>query len=204
MSEIFNVLTRMSDAIATTFGENCEVVVHDLNHELGNTIAYIKNGHVSNRKLGDGASALVLDAFNHTDTHPPDKLNYIINDGGKHIKCSSLFFNDNDNDKLRYILSINFDISHLIRTQEAINQLVAHEKEEQIAGFPVDVNDMLDRLIFQSVEKVGKPIDEMNYKEKSVAIKFLDECGAFLIKKAGDKVAEVFGISKYTIYNHMK
>ncbi|KFZ26802.1 MAG: YheO-like PAS domain protein [Candidatus Izimaplasma bacterium HR2] len=202
MKEMFNVLTRMGDAIAKTFGDNCEVVVHNLNNELENTISYIKNGHVSNRKLGDGASALVLNAFSHSDIKHEDKLNYIIRDGDKYIKCSSLFFNENDT--LSYIFAINFDISHLIRTQEAINQLVVHEKEEQFDKFPVDVNDMLDRLILQSVDKVGKPIDKMNYKEKSIAIKFLDECGAFLIKKAGDKVAEVFGISKYTIYNHMK
>ncbi len=202
MKEMFNVLSRMGDAIAKTFGNNCEVVVHDLNNELENTISYIINGHVSNRSLGDGASALVLNAFNHLDIHHEDKLNYIIRDGDKYIKCSSLFFNEND--KLRYILAINFDISHLIKTQEAINQLVVHENEEEFDRFPVDVNDMLDRLILQSVDKVGKPIDKMNYKEKSIAIKFLDECGAFLIKKAGDKVAEVFGISKYTIYNHMK
>jgi len=202
MKEMFSVLTRMGDAIVKTFGYNCEVVVHDLNNELENTIAYIKNGHVSNRKLGDGASALVLNAISHSNINHEDKLNYIIRDGDKYIKCSSLFFKDDD--KLRYILAINFDISHLIRTQEAINQIIVHEKEEQFDQFPVDVNDMLDRLILQSVDKVGKPIDKMNYKEKSIAIKFLDECGAFLIKKAGDKVAEVFGISKYTIYNHMK
>lgn len=202
MNEMFNVLTRMSDAIAKTFGDNCEVVIHDLNNELESTISYIKNGHVSNRKLGDGASALVLNVFSHSEIQHEDKLNYIIKDGEKHIKCSSLFFKENEN--LRYILSINFDISYLIRTQEAIQQLVVHEKEEKFDRFPVDVNEMLDQLIIQSVEKVGKPIDEMNYKEKSIAIKFLDDGGAFLIKKAGDKVAEVFGISKYTIYNHMK
>ena len=202
MDDILSVLKRMGDAIARTFGDNCEVVVHDLKNERENTIVYIKNGHVSNRKLGDGASALVLNAINQTETKHQDKLNYIIKDGGKYIKCSSLFFNDLD--ALRYIFAINFDISHLIRTQEAINQLIVHEEEDQIDRFPVDVNDMLDRLIVQSVDKVGKPIDQMNYKEKSIAIKYLDECGAFLIKKAGDKVAEVFGISKFTIYNHMK
>lgn len=201
MKEMFGILTRMGDAITKTFGTNCEVVVHDLNNKLDNTIVYIKNGHVSNRNLGDGASALAMDVFNHMDVFHKDKLNYIIRDGDKYIKCSSLFFNEED--KLRYILSINFDITELIKTQEAINQLIVHE-EEQVDKFPVDVNDMLDRLILQSVEKVGKPIEQMNYKEKSIAIKFLDECGAFLIKKAGDKVAEVFGISKYTIYNHMK
>lgn len=202
MKEMFSVLSRMGDAIASTFGIQCEVVIHDLQNELENTIVYIKNGQVSNRQLGDGASALVLDTINHMEMEHQDKLNYIIRDQEKYIKCSSLFFNESE--KLRYILSINYDITHLIKTQEVIAQLVVHEKEETFDAFPVDVNDMLDRLIIQSIEKVGKPIEEMNYKEKSIAIKFLNECGAFLIKKAGDKVAEVFGISKYTIYNHMR
>jgi predicted transcriptional regulator YheO len=63
---------------------------------------------------------------------------------------------------------------------------------------------MLKRLIEQSVDIVGKPVEEMTYKEKAEAIKFLNECGAFLITKATDVVAEYFGISKYTIYNHIK
>jgi predicted transcriptional regulator YheO len=192
----------MGDAIAKTFGDNCEVVVHDLNNELENTIVYIRNEHVTNRKLGDGASALVLDAINQTDVNHEDQLNYIIKEGDKIIKCSSLFFKEND--VLRYIFAINFDVTYLIKTQEAINQLVAHDSNDRFDKAPVDVNDMLNRLIIQSIDKVGKPIEDMNYKEKSIAIKYLDECGAFLIKKAGDKVAEVFGISKYTIYNHMK
>ena len=202
MSDILNVLTRMGNAISTTFGENCEVVIHDLSKELDKTIIYIINGHVSNRKLGDGASVLVMDSFSNLDLKQEDKLNYIIKDGDKFIKCSSLFFTEED--KLKYIFAINFDVSQLIKSQEAINQLIVYEKEEKLDNFPVDVNEMLDRLIIQSIDIIGKPINKMSYKEKSIAIKFLNESGAFLITKAADKVAEVFGISKYTIYNHMK
>ena len=96
MKEMYNILTRMADAIAKTFGDNCEVVIHDLNNELENTISYIKNGHVTNRKLGDGASALVLDVINHSEMNHEDELNYVIRDGEKYIKCSSLFFKEND------------------------------------------------------------------------------------------------------------
>ena len=44
----------------------------------------------------------------------------------------------------------------------------------------------------------------MNKEDKIRAIQFLEEAGAFLITKSGDKVSEYFGISKYTLYNYME
>ena len=35
------------------------------------------------------------------------------------------------------------------------------------------------------------------------AIRFLNECGAFLIAKAGPRVCQYFGISKYTLYSYL-
>jgi predicted transcriptional regulator YheO len=35
------------------------------------------------------------------------------------------------------------------------------------------------------------------------AVRFLDEKGAFLSKKAGDKVTKYYDISKYTLYNYL-
>ncbi|HOR12926.1 MAG TPA: PAS domain-containing protein, partial [Clostridia bacterium] len=55
-------LSRLAVALAKQFGDNCEVVVHDLT-KPENTIVAIENGHVSNRKLGDGPSHIVLEAM---------------------------------------------------------------------------------------------------------------------------------------------
>ncbi|MEX6367650.1 helix-turn-helix domain-containing protein [Providencia huaxiensis] len=35
------------------------------------------------------------------------------------------------------------------------------------------------------------------------AIKFFDDRGAFLIKKAGEKICEFLNISKYTLYTYL-
>ena len=42
----------------------------------------------------------------------------------------------------------------------------------------------------------------MNKEDKVIAIQFLNDSGAFLITKSGDKVANYFGISKYTLYSY--
>lgn len=42
----------------------------------------------------------------------------------------------------------------------------------------------------------------MTKEDKVKAIQFLNDSGAFLITKSGDKVATYFGISKYTLYSY--
>ena len=63
--------------------------------------------------------------------------------------------------------------------------------------------DLLDDLIAQSVALVGKPAALMTREEKVKAIRFLNDTGAFLITKSGDKVCKHFGISKYTLYSYI-
>ena len=41
----------------------------------------------------------------------------------------------------------------------------------------------------------------MTREDKIQAIKFLNDHGALLITKAGDKISKYFGISKYTLYS---
>ena len=65
------------------------------------------------------------------------------------------------------------------------------------------MNDLLDELIDQSVRLVGKPVALMTRDDKVRAIGFLNDSGAFLITKAGQKVCNYFGISKYTLYSYM-
>ena len=35
------------------------------------------------------------------------------------------------------------------------------------------------------------------------AIQFLNDAGAFLITKSGDKISKYFGISKFTLYSYI-
>ena len=68
---------------------------------------------------------------------------------------------------------------------------------------PHNVTDLLDELIEQSVRIVGKPVALMTKEDKVKAIGFLNDSGAFLVTKAGQKVCNYFGISKYTLYSYM-
>ena len=100
------------------------------------------------------------------------------------------------------ILAINYDISRLMMVENAIADLISTPQPAEPEKI-VNVNDLLEELIQQSVALVGKPVVLMNKEDKIRAIQFLSQNGAFLVTKSGDKIAKYFGISKYTLYSYI-
>lgn len=200
-----SVLKQVAAALAAQFGSNCEVVVHDLeSQDPAHSIVHIENGHVTGRKVGDGPSNVVLEQIMSHNEDPQDCLGYLCRtDGGKVLKSSTVYVRS-PGGAVSGILSINFDISALLMVEQAVSGITSTpcgRREENIAV--VNVNDMLDGLIEQSVALVGKPAALMNKDDKVRAIQFLSQHGAFLVTKSGDKVAKYFGISKYTLYSYI-
>ena len=200
-----NELKQIARGIAATFGGNCEVVVHDVSGKgTDSTIVAIENGHVTGRKVGDGASQVALEQALMADARPPDRLCYLTKTpDGKILKSSTMYVHGR-NGKVAAILGINYDISALLMVEGAVRELTAAASDP--AAEPqkiVNVNDLLTDLIEQSVALVGKPVALMNKDDKRKAIGFLNQSGAFLVTKSGDKIAKYFGISKYTLYSYL-
>ena len=198
------LLRQVAAGIAAQFGSNCEVAIHDLSRDPDRSIVFIANGHVSGRKVGDGASNVVMEQLRTQDPEPKDHLCYLTKTpDGKILKSSTVYIRDRKG-KVSAILAINYDISRLILMEEALRDLTS--TGEEVPSEPeriTNVSDLLDELIQQSVALVGKPAAVMNKEDKVKAIQFLSQNGAFLITKSGDKVAKYFGISKYTLYSYI-
>ena len=200
-------LERLSKAIAAQFGENCEVAVHDLlTGDREHTVALIENGHVTHRQKGDGPSRVVLEALKSEDQNAlKDSAGYLMRThDGRVLKCATVYIRD-ENGMPEGIFSINYDVTELLTAEHAIGSLLHHQEEEKKTPerIPQSVNELLDDLIEQSVQLVGKPVAMMNKDDKVKAIAFLNKAGAFLITRSGDKVSKYFGISKYTLYSYI-
>ncbi len=200
-------LKQTAHAVAAQFGEKCEVVIHDLTgNELENSIVYIENGDVSGRKVGDGPSQIVLDTFAKRDEADlPDHLAYLLHAPSGRILKSSTVFIRNEQGRIDYIFAINFDVTELQIVNKSVTSFLSFGGEAGDEPEPItsDVNTLLDQLIDRSVELVGVPVRAMSKEDKIKAIQFLNDAGAFLITKSGDKVAKYFGISKYTLYSYV-
>ena len=150
------------------------------------SIVIIENGHVTGRKVGDGASHVAMEQVRNADAQPMDHLSYLTKTpDGKILKSSTMYIRGKGG-KVVAILGINYDISSLLMVESAVRELTAAGDSTQTEPEKIiNVNDVLDELIQQR------------------AIGFLSQSGAFLVTKSGDKVAKYFGISKYTLYSYI-
>ena len=106
VSDNFNVLCDICECIARQFGEDCEVVLHDLTKPYENTVVAIWNGHVTGRKVGDGGTDAGLAILRGT-ANPKDEYCYINTAPNGHIlKSTSKYFVD-ENGKVVGSLCIN-------------------------------------------------------------------------------------------------
>lgn len=202
------MLVSTAHGIARQFGKDCEVCIHDLSvKDLEHTIIFIINGHVSGRKIGDGASKVVLETLEAIEKGDiiVDHLGYrTTTQDGRILKSSTVFLKDSTG-KYRWVLGINYDVTALMNVDAALQSITTVESHDSNGDgqIPLNVNDLLDNLINQSVKRIGKPPALMNKEEKIQAIQFLRDAGAFLITKSGDKVSNFYGISKFTLYSYI-
>ncbi len=204
------LLIQIARGFAKQFGPDCEILIHDLTAgSLEGSIVYIENGHVTHRQTGDGPSRIVLEAAEALQDHPDtlqDQLGYLTKTSDGRILRSSTMYIRDETGQICYLLSVNYDITGLIALEHTIRALTETENLPRTSGpepIVTNVTDLLDTLIEQSVRLAGKPAALMNKEEKIRAIQFLNDAGAFLITKSGDKIAKYFGISKFTLYSYI-
>lgn len=198
---ILDFLKRFSDGIATMFGNNCEVVIHDMKN-FESSIIYIKNNHVTQREEGD--------PFNILGTREVDSFfegSDIINHKGmaknNHLIKSSTFHLKGEN--YHYAIGINYDYTHLSLVQSVLNDLTqVGESLDEAIDRDNRIEQTLDTLYESALEHIGKPVPLMQKEDRVRMIKFLDEKGAFSIHKSIPIISEKMNISRYTIYNYLK
>lgn len=208
-AEIRSTIEQIMKLIAAEFGPKCEVVLHDWSKPYDKSIVAIENGHVSDRHVGDGGSNLGLEVMRGT-SDGSNQLNYITQtQNGRLLRSSSLYLDDKEGNKIG-ALCINYDITELVEMQREVGQMTLfpvynpNEFQETKEFFTKDVGELLDFLLNESKRIVGKEPENMTKDEKKQAIHYLDKKGALLITKAGPRICEFLGISKYTLYAYLE
>jgi predicted transcriptional regulator YheO len=199
----FVFFQSLMKGLTAIFGTNCEVVLHDLTDSYESTVVMIENGHVTDRRVGDCGSNLGLEVLRGT-VRNGDKYGYFTNTRDGRVLRSSSIYIRSDEGKLIGCLCINFDVSNLMVADKTIRSLISDcegEKEEEF--FVNDVNQLLDALLQKAMEEVGKPVSYMTREEKIGVVKYLDQKGAFLITKSGNRICQFLDISKFTLYSYL-
>ncbi len=75
---------------------------------------------------------------------------------------------------------------------------------ELIAGVRMPpLHGALDRLIDTVESELGGPLPSLPREQKQLAVRLLDERGAFILRRAVEDVADAMGVSRITIYNYL-
>ena len=78
MAYTLSLLEQIADGLARQFGPDCEIVIHDLKrHDLEHSVVHINNGHITNRREGDGPSKVVLETLHRDPASLKDHLGYL-------------------------------------------------------------------------------------------------------------------------------
>lgn len=207
VSENFEWLSEIGEFIARQFGEDCEVVLHDLTRPYDSTIVAIWNGHITGREVGGSGTDAGLSILRGT-VSPKDEYNYInTTKDGRILRSSSKYFKDKNGNAVGS-LCINYDITGLTMGQKALANLLCQEEPQQEKShsgeiFTSNIDELLETMMQDAVASTGHTVETLGKEDKVAVVRYLDSKGAFLIKKSAERVAEFLGISRFTVYNYL-
>lgn len=98
-------------------------------------------------------------------------------------------------------LLVELDVAALQAADHVLHSLARAPVETSIGLRSLD--HALESLITAGEAWVGRPVSQMSRLEKQRLVKFLDERGAFSLRKSVETVADVLGVSRFTVYNYL-
>lgn len=95
--------------------------------------------------------------------------------------------------------------AHLVSVDDARISDVALEWDgEIIAAVRLPpILGALNRLISQVEREMGASLTELSRSDKQIAVRMLDQRGAFTLRRSVEDVADAMGVSRITVYNYL-
>ncbi len=119
--------------------------------------------------------------------------------GGRRIARTQIAFPSSS-----HAIVIEVDVHALETADRVLHALAApHQLTEASLGVIGPVDEAVDQLIAQGEALLGKPLGQMTRVERQQLVKFLDERGAFGLRKSVETVADRLGVSRFTVYNYL-
>ncbi len=197
----FALLKQLSVGIAKLFAPHCEVVIHDFS-DLERSIIHI-DGNISGRKVGGGATDLLLAQARNGDT-VRDFHNYqTFLPNGKNMKSCTMFLRD-ENGVAYGAFCINLDVGVFAGIHRILGDFLALDVGSEVSEtLSDDIQRTIHSIFREAVNEIGAELPIMSKDDKIDLIARLDVKGAFQVKRAVPLIAEELGLSRSTIYNYL-
>jgi predicted transcriptional regulator YheO len=205
VDELAALLRPVMTAMATAIGPHCEVVLHDLRRrEMDRTILAIENGDVTGRTVGGPSTNLGLTMLQSEPTDH-DEYGYPGRTAdGRDLHCSSTYFRDAAGTVVA-ALCVNVDLTPFQALRGALDTVMPPraEPEEVREVIGTDIETVLDDMIERAVAHVGAPVAHLGKHQRLEVFRYLEERGAFFVKRSVPRTAKRLGISAVTAYGYL-
>lgn len=205
LKPIFKPYAAMANLLAETFGEDCEVVLHDLS-KPEHSVIYVANNRVTGRKVGDAFDHLVKQVILSDQLKDDYVANYYFKTGGKLIRSSTLLIRGAGG-KLDGALCINMDTTQITRQIAYLQTFLPQPpmpraRQDETKEAP---SDEIAKMVATLIDGIigGAPVHLMERKERVEKIRFMEQKGIFNVKGSVEQAAAKLGINKVTVYSYL-
>lgn len=204
----FRNFVSMADMIVATFGDNCEVVIHDFT-DLNHSLVYI-NGNVTGRELGAPPSNLIIKEFYKYKDNVQDRFAFMARtNDGKILKTSITFIRD-DHGKVIGCMGINFDMTDLVMVNKLVGSITKTQGIEIFDTdyteeyYPKNIEDVFNHMIETTKGQFPFFGEDMKREDKLHFVELLDEKGVFTMQGAIEKVSGLLNVTKQSVYKYLE
>lgn len=201
----------IADFLGEVLGTNTEIIIHDLT-KYENSIVHIINGHISNRKIGDPITDLVIEFI---ASESKGNKQFISNYNSKTIEgrllYSSTFFIRDDSNKIVGALCLNSDYHEVKKSLSFLTSLLPNYVDDKILSLnniKENLNSNPQELTLNKIDAIINQFDvipnRMTTEEKTDVITALNDCGVFNIRGSVQEVATKLQMSEPSIYRYIK
>lgn len=203
--QILESYIPVAEGMAEFWGESCEVVIHNL-ERLDASVMKIVNGYHSGRQAGAPISEITLSFLNKMLADP--KLRHVTyfakNRRGETFKASTTAILG-EHQRIIGLFCINYYLNCSLNS--FLHTFVPNSKTEAENISEIFVENTSE-LMLEALENAknavyGNPAISSSNKNKEI-INLLYQKGIFNLKDSVVTIAEHLGISKNTVYMHLR
>lgn len=203
---ILKALIPIAEGVSKTIGDHCEVAIHDFSHPR-HSILYVSNEKILGRKAGDSIPAGFGALLELAEKGHESLINYGLYENGHSLKCTKIFIKD-EKQSIIGCFCINIAIEkqlESLRLMESMCETISLDSyssdSSDISISESPIEEIVKNIVINSYDDFKKN-GEMDMTGKKEYVQFLEGKGIFNVKGSVDIVADLLGVSKYTIYRY--
>lgn len=203
--EILQSYCKMADGLAGYLGSAYEIVIHSL-ADMEHSVITIVNGEHTGRKVGAPITNKALEMLQLFSDHQTNAECYFSkNKNGEPLKSTTISIRG-ENNRVIGLMCINFYMNSSF--EDIISNFIPPEKMTDDSyrneTFEADVDDMIVTAFNSAKEKVMLDSSILPSNKNKAIIWILADSGIFKFKDAVIRVSELLGVSKNTVYLHLR